>query len=224
MNENEIIDYYNSEEIQFALDRFLQSVESFFVKNPILEKEKCIHSIKSRKKDASHLRDKLIRKKSCGDTITKDTLLNEVTDLIGVRILHLHLKQFPIIHKEIMRNINELKDWKLVEKPIAYSWDPDNCAFFKKLEIETRINESYYTSVHYVIKPNNERNIAFCEIQVRTLFEEIWGEISHTINYPQETKSLPCKEQLRVLAKLVSTGTRLADAIFQTYEDYNKKK
>jgi Region found in RelA / SpoT proteins len=56
--------------------------------------------------------------------------------------------------------------------------------------------------------------IVGCEIQVRTLFEEVWGEIDHALNYPQPTTSLPCKEQLRVLAKLASTGTRLADAIF----------
>jgi putative GTP pyrophosphokinase len=57
-----------------------------------------------------------------------------------------------------------------------------------------------------------------CEIQVRTLFEEIWGEIDHTLNYPDTTASVACKEQLRVLAKLASTGTRLADAIFTVAE------
>ena len=40
------------------------------------------------------------------------------------------------------------------------------------------------------------------------------GEIDHTINYPHATNSIACKEQIRVLAKLVSTGTRLADSIF----------
>ena len=63
-----------------------------------------------------------------------------------------------------------------------------------------------------------------CEIQIRTLFEEIWGEIDHTINYPYPTEIVACKEQLRVLAKLVSTGTRLADSIFRTYNDADKKE
>lgn len=78
----------------------------------------------------------------------------------------------------------------------------------------------YYRSVHYVVKPNNP-NPTCCEIQVRTLFEEIWGEIDHNINYPHKTDDIACKEQLRVLSKLVSTGTRLADSIFRTYEDHN---
>ena len=59
-----------------------------------------------------------------------------------------------------------------------------------------------------------------CEIQVRTLFEEIWGEIDHSINYPHRTNSIACVEQIRVLSKLVSTGTRLSDAIFKSYEDH----
>ena len=70
------------------------------------------------------------------------------------------------------------------------------------------------------MKHNNEKSDVTCEIQVRTLFEEIWGEIDHTINYPHATNSIACKEQIRVLAKLVSTGTRLADSIFRTYDKY----
>ena len=70
------------------------------------------------------------------------------------------------------------------------------------------------------IKPNNNNpNPICCEIQVRTLFEEIWGEIDHSINYPHPTDSVACKEQLRVLSKLVGTGTRLADSIFRTLND-----
>ena len=70
------------------------------------------------------------------------------------------------------------------------------------------------------MRPNNAKSDVTCEIQVRTLFEEIWGEIDYTINYPHATNSIACKEQIRVLAKLVSAGTRLADSIFRTYDEY----
>jgi len=66
-----------------------------------------------------------------------------------------------------------------------------------------------------VVKPQAGSPLT-CEIQVRTLFEEAWGEIDHALNYPRATEILACKEQLRVLAKLASTGTRLADSIFAT--------
>lgn len=220
---NDIIDYYQSEEVQSLLDQFLNQVEHFFKTNPQLKQQKLIHSIKSRHKDPEHLRDKLMRKQLKGQTITKETLFKEITDLNGVRLLHLYQQQFPMIHNEIMKKIDEFEDWKLVEAPKAYTWEPESKDFFTALGICTEVKETYYTSVHYVIKPNNEKSNVSCEIQIRTLFEEIWGEIDHTINYPHQTDSVACKEQIRVLAKLVSTGTRLADSIFRTYDDHLKR-
>ena len=76
--------------------------------------------------------------------------------------------------------------------------------FFESLGLDVKLKESYYTSIHYLIKPKASSDVC-CEIQVRTLFEEIWGEIDHTLNYPVPTKSKACREQLRVLSKLVST-------------------
>jgi ppGpp synthetase/RelA/SpoT-type nucleotidyltranferase len=108
-------------------------------------------------------------------------------------------------------------DWFLHEQPVAYSWDPESRDFFQDLGLKAEIKDTYYTSIHYVIKPKRDSNIC-CEVQVRTLFEEIWGEIDHKINYPHPTENRACREQLRVLSKLVSTGTRLADSIFRTME------
>lgn len=65
-----------------------------------------IHSIKSRIKGPEHLRDKLQRKIQCGRKITIDNFRNQVTDLIGVRILYLYQDQFETIHSEIMKQIN----------------------------------------------------------------------------------------------------------------------
>lgn len=90
--------------------------------------------------------------------------------------------------------------------------------FFEKLGLEVYQKESSYTSIHYLVKPHAEFPFC-CEIQVRTLFEEIWGEIDHSINYPVATTSIAIREQLRVLAKLVGAGSRLADAIFRTHLD-----
>ncbi|MCY1382839.1 hypothetical protein D9M69_709010 [compost metagenome] len=70
-----------------------------------------------------------------------------------------------------------------------------------------------------MIAPANDQDGVACEVQVRTLFEEAWGEIDHSINYPEPTARMASIEQLRVLSKLVSTGSRLADAIFKVHAD-----
>jgi len=82
------------------------------------------------------------------------------------------------------------------------------------------VKESFYTSIHYVVKPRKDSEVS-CEIQVRTLFEEIWGEIDHAINYPHPTDSLSCREQIRVLARLVGAGSALADSIFRIHAQEN---
>lgn len=223
MNEADIIEYYVDN--QHRLQQFQASVETFFSKHRVLNSKPLpvIHSIKTRLKDPEHLRDKIERKTIQGRKITIDNLFSEITDLIGFRVLHLYQDQFPIIHNEILEYIST-GDWAFVEPPKAYTWDPESKKMYDQLGINNEVKDTYYTSVHYVVKPNNSNpNPICCEIQVRTLFEEIWGEIDHSINYPHPTEDIACKEQLRVLSKLVSTGTRLVDSIFRTLNDHTKK-
>lgn len=172
-----------------------------------------IHSVKSRLKNPDHLREKIVRKWKDGP-ITPATLFSRITDCAGVRIIHLHSQQFRYIHSAIVGHIQQ-GYWHLNEPPVAYSWDPEATAFFNSLKVNAETRDSYYTSIHYVVKPQAATDLA-CEIQVRTLFEEAWGEIDHALNYPDATDVVACREQLRVLAKLASTGTRLADSIFAT--------
>lgn len=216
---NSTVGYYKDN--LHRCEQFHASVETFFTKHPILNEKPfpIIHSTKSRLKDPEHLRDKLIRKQEQGKEINKENLFSEITDLIGFRILHLYQDQFPIIHKAILEHISE-GDWTFVEEPMAYTWDPESKLMYDEIGIKNEVRETFYTSVHYLVKPNNtNKNPICCEIQVRTLFDEIWGEIDHSINYPHPTEDIACKEQLRVLSKLVSTGTRLADSIFRTLND-----
>ena len=75
-----------------------------------------------------------------------------------------------------------------------------------------------YTSVHYVVSSASRTKIT-CEIQVRTLMEEVWGEVDHAINYPDPSELLSCREQLKVLARVTSSATRLVDSIFAVVEE-----
>lgn len=212
---NEIVATYEDEKHYF--ERFMNGVVDTFKLEPKLNEygNPIIYTIKSRLKDPDHLRDKIARKWDDENLLTPDNVFNRITDLAGVRVLHLYQDQFKALHEHVQKQV-ENGDWFLKENPVVYSWDPESTNYFKELGLDPKIKDSYYTSIHYVIMPKANSNIC-CEIQIRTLFEEIWGEIDHTINYPHPTENLSCKEQLRVLSKLVSTGTRLADSIFRTH-------
>ena len=217
MNEGHIDQVINAYKLnRYLFQQFMNAVVDSFRLEPSLNQydEPIIHTIKSRLKDIDHLKDKLERKSDDDNPITPKDLFSRINDLAGVRILHLYQDQFPLIHNYIQNKVDQ-GDWYFPERPVAYSWDPESQEFFQDHGLKAKIRETYYTSIHYLVKPKRE-SIVCCEIQVRTLFEEIWGEIDHTINYPHPTENRACIEQLRVLSKLVSTGTRLADAIYRT--------
>lgn len=214
----EIINLYEQEHYKFEL--FMNGVYDYFRLTPCFNEGALplVHSLKSRLKNPTHLRDKLQRKDTEKDPITLDNIFDRITDLAGIRVLHLYQQQFVDIHRAIESKITD-GDWVLFEPPCAYTWDPESEEFYGRLGIESKIKDSYYTSVHYVIMPKENSPIK-CEIQVRTLYEEIWGEIDHCINYPHPTDSIACKEQLRVLSKLSVTGKRLADSILNSHQEY----
>jgi len=212
-----LLELYKKKRRFFEL--FLQSVQAEFSSAPELNTgtPTIIHSLRGRLKDEDHLEEKIARKKAEGRKICSDNLFTEITDFAGLRVLHLYQSQFSEINKFIMKRVKS-KTWRLVERPIAYTWDPESVNYFKGFRLRTSVKPSYYTSVHYVLAPANSQEGISCEVQVRTLFEEAWGEIDHSINYPERTNKMASIEQLRVLSKLVSTGSRLADAIFKVHE------
>lgn len=186
-----------------------------------------VHSVRSRVKDPDHLRDKLERKArqdiSAGRTfnINSRNLYRRIFDLAGVRILHLHTEQAVKIDKELRRLFNEAS-FELVEGPAARTWDNEYRQLFQTHNFEVIRSPSMYTSIHYVILQNKRTHRA-CEIQVRTLMEEVWGEVSHTIDYPHQSEELACREQIKVLARATSTCTRLVDSIFRSHEHSKAK-
>lgn len=210
IDSDQLIEKYKSDYQDFELLR--RHIVDFFSLHP--KTAPYVHSVKSRLKDPDHLKEKIARKQKDAEPITVENLYKRITDFAGVRVLLLHQKQFDGIKEAIDYRIKR-GEWILVEPPKAYTWDPEAQSYFEKLGLETHKKESFYTSVHYLVKQYEESEIC-CEIQVRTLFEEIWGEVDHTINYPEKTEKEVCRDQILVLAKLIGAGSRLVDSIFNS--------
>jgi putative GTP pyrophosphokinase len=183
----------------------------------------CIHSLSWRMKEPDHLEDKLKRNlRKCKERgkqfrINTSNLFVKINDLAGLRILHLYTQQVDGIKNGLKELFSE-ESYKVLEGPTARTWDDESRTFFKSIGIKTKSSPSLYTSVHYVITPNKKTKYT-CEIQVRTLMEEVWGQVDHTLNYPYRTKHLACREQLAALARATSSCTRLVDSIFRSYTD-----
>ena len=186
-----------------------------FSKDPVLAQ--WIHFIKYRLKDQQSLADKLARRAQADppEPIDASNLFDRVHDLAGVRIIHLHNDQLDMVHPRILEILDENR-YRVVGEPVAYCWDIEYEERFRDLGLRTEQASSMYTTVHYDVQASQNPPIT-CELQVRSLVDEVWGEVSHRVNYPAESQSEACRDQLKVLARLTSGCGRLVDSIFKTH-------
>lgn len=165
-----------------ALRSELQNTATFVVER--LQTVPEVHSLKARIKDAEHLVEKIIRKKCDRHEMTIDyaTYEQTITDLVGVRVLHLFKEDWRPIHDFVTAT------WELHEGPIAYVRDGDgDRQGFADAGCRVEIHPYGYRSVHYIIKSQPAKAIRLVELQVRTIFEEGWSEIDHRVRYPRQS-------------------------------------
>jgi ppGpp synthetase/RelA/SpoT-type nucleotidyltranferase len=172
-----------------------------------------IHSVKSRIKDPEHLIVKIIRKTS--DRKAKygeDFQFNiynykeEVTDLIGIRAIHIFKEDWEDIHNFITNTWN-------VAEITANVREGDDTQRFEELNIQIISRKSGYRSVHYLIEffPTNQKVIA--EIQVRTIFEEGYGEIDHQLRYSHDQIPEVLALNLLLLNRIAGSSDEMASFI-----------
>jgi len=159
----------------------LESVGRYVV--DVILKDKIVHSINYRIKEKEHLLSKIIRKMSDEPSlgITIDNYRNIITDLIGIRALHLFKEDWISIHKYL------LNKWEMAETPTAYVRSGDSeriIQFYKDNDCQVEQHKFGYRSAHYLLQSSPNREMFVVELQVRTLFEEAWGEIDHKVRYP----------------------------------------
>ncbi len=174
-------------DMQMILDDYssvrpeLESVGRYIADN-ILKCEQ-IHSMNYRVKSDDHLIEKIIRKVISNPErkICPENYKEQITDLVGLRVLHLFKEDWIQIHSFISET------WNFVEKPIAYIRHGDSkkiCRYYEENNCSIEEHPYGYRSVHYLVESGPGKEKHTVEIQVRTIFEEAWGEIDHVIRYP----------------------------------------
>lgn len=212
-----MVDHFVKNRHQF--ERIAGELNAAFTSSPNLKP--LVHSVKWRIKDEEHLREKLVRKwlkaKEEGRVfrITRDNLFRKVNDLVGFRVLHLYTREMEQLNHTLLQSLEQ--GYKLIEGPSARTWDDESRQYFESINIKTNSSDTLYTSVHYVFETRSVTKFT-CEVQVRTLAEELWGEVDHNWNYPDQVKVVACSEQIKVLARLTSACTRLVDSIYKSME------
>jgi ppGpp synthetase/RelA/SpoT-type nucleotidyltranferase len=203
----------------------LYETQADFIASTLRNHEK-IHSVKSRVKDPEHLIEKIIRKtpdrkKKYGEDFqfTLENYKEQITDLIGVRVIHIFKEDWEDIHNLVEHTWN-------VSEITANVREGDDTKRFEELNIQIQSRKSGYRSVHYLIEsfPTNQKVVA--EIQVRTIFEEGYGEIDHQLRYLHDEIPEVLALNLLLLNRIAGSSDEMASMINllnRSWESMEKK-
>lgn len=197
-----------------------------------------IHSARYRVKSIESLWTKYIKKKAllpeeAGTDyniekyrpMNKDNYYKIITDLIGIRILIRYQQQWEVVHRWIWTNFfkvekSYIKNWItdypsgeddfLVEKPKLYLREENDLPLYQKYGkdvFEPHVSDMGYNSIHYLLWYDGK----YVEIQVRTIYDEAWGECTHDLVY--KCKNKVKKADLERLSVCLATQTQAAEMI-----------
>jgi len=142
--------------------------------------------------------------------INPDNYHEVVSDLVGVRALHLFKDDCFVIHDQVKAR------WELNEPAVSYVRTGDAEEMIEELQqrnIETQVHAAGYRSVHYVLSTKPGRQSILVELQVRTIFEEAWSEIDHRVRYPNFSDNPQIRSVLKIFNRLSGSADELGGFI-----------
>lgn len=185
--------------------------------------EKNIHSVRFRVKDPKGLIAKIIRKRVADPKriIDLKNYTEEITDLVGIRAIHLMKNHWQGIDEMIISR------WDLKEPKKAYIRDGDSEEFTKQFAeggFEIKEHPFGYRSLHYIITTKPGKDQFYAEIQVRTIFEEGWSEIDHKVRYPNVTDNVIFGEFLSIFNRIAGSADEMGSFIMSLKMDQAEKR
>ncbi len=235
---SKISEHYWSRKISYAkkCEATAQQLLMTILTDPELKE---IHSARYRTKSMESLLAKYIKKKAllsekAGNdyniekyrTMNKDNYYKIITDLIGIRILIRYQQQWEVVHNWIWKNFyivdkSYIKNWLddypsgetddfLVEKPKLYLRDSKDLLLYQKFGkdiFEHHISNEGYSSIHYLLWYDGK----YVEVQVRTIYDEAWGECTHDLVYKCKNKAR--RAELEELSACLAIQTQAAGMI-----------
>ncbi|HCZ9052574.1 TPA: RelA/SpoT domain-containing protein [Vibrio alginolyticus] len=201
----------------------LTSTAELFVRT--IQRCESVHSVRWRVKSPEHLMEKLIRKTDPESDfysekykdITLENYHEMVTDLVGVRAIHLFKDQFSSIDGFLCGN------WDKFEDTTVYTRKGDLDDDFESLIGDKSIkeHEAGYRSIHYVFKTKPMNREVLVEVQVRTIFEEGWSEIDHTVRYPNFSDNELVGYFLKVFNRLAGSADEMGSFVKSLVQELN---
>ena len=180
-----------------------------------------VHSYRFRIKRTESLLAKLIRKSVEHNTVyTKDNYFQEITDLLGVRLLYVFKEDYWPVHEQIMGAYRNRLAQDITLK-LKQGDDEEMYALLLQRHSNTKVerNETY-RSIHYTLyaDPTHHETSPRIELQTRTIFEEGWSEINHKLVYKKGSGNPGLKNTSTVLSSMVGACDSLGTLMKNLYD------
>ena len=124
----------------------------------------------------------------------------------------------------IARHIRQL--WVLKRPPVAYigSNPGIETRALEAADFDIKPHEQGYRALHFVISVQSHKQRYFLEIQLRTLFQEGWSEIDHTIRYPGHTRNPLVQDLLTTLNRLTAHADEVASFLKSFFDSVQARQ
>ena len=187
-------------------DYWRPSVELTEGKEPRVAAPSPVHRVRARVKRVESVMDKILRRPDVFDAGLSPESFRKMNDTLGVRVILYFLSHLPLIDGELRKLADNNKlEISPTDPPKAYL-PKDLTDQLSLMHLNPKQKESGYASIHYILRlkesaiPVDHR--AWFELQVRTLVEDVWGEIEHVLGYkPEKRTSFAVRRQFQIISK-----------------------
>ena len=169
--------------------------------------------------------DKILRKPSnFPDGITLRSA-ERMYDAVAGRVVVYFLANLPLLDREIRES--EILEIHPTEVPIAYLGH-DLTQRLGLAHMQQVTKDSGYASVHYIVRLRSSRVAAerrpWFEIQVRTLAEDVWGEIEHILGYkPEKRTSFAVRKQFQIIGSQLAAIDEHFNLLFEELSRFQEE-
>jgi len=166
-----------------------------------------VQRIRLRIKRFESVLDKIKRKPELFPDGLHQNSIARMTDALGARVIVYFISQLALLDREI--SAGSQLEIAPHAPPVAYL-GRDLHEHLGLTHLRREDKESGYASIHYLVRlrepATTDGDNPWFELQLRTLCEDLWGEIEHVLgNKPEKRTSFAVRKQFRIISRSLET-------------------
>ena len=185
-----------------------------------------VQRVRMRIKRPESALDKIIRKPGSFPEAPDRASVVRMTDALGARVIVYFISQLALLDKELRSS--GAFEISAHSQPIAYL-GRDLHEHLGLTHIPRQDKESGYASIHYVVRLREpavaENENPWFELQLRTLCEDLWGEIEHVLGYkPEKRTSFAVRKQFRIISRTLEAIDDHFNFLYEELARYQEER